>query len=252
MAKLPDFVIIGAMKCGTTVLWYNMNQHPQITMGKNWQDPKKTSTEIRFFNNAGPYRNWKKGVEWYKTCFKGDFGGEKCANYIESKEAISRIKKVVPDAKLILCARNPVDRAYSEYYMQLHTQPGKNRGGFDKAMSSRGYRERGMYFNMLKSNVLPFFDKEQVHISVQEWMKKDTDKEVNKIYKFLGLPPAWAGVTSVTFKERNTTVAQYKTWDSGYEPMSDKARKALVEFYKPHNDKMLEWLGYDIPEWQEK
>jgi len=244
MAKLPDFVIIGAMKCGTTVLWYNLNQHPQITMGKNWQDPKKTSTEIRFFNNARPYHNWKKGVEWYKTCFKGGFGGEKCANYIESEVAMSRMKQVIPNTKLILCVRNPVDRAYSEYYMQLHTLPEELREGWD------GYKERGKYHDMLMNNVLPFFDKEQIYISVQELMKKNIDEEINKVYQFLGLPPSHSDVTSVSFKERDDTIDQYKSWDSGYEPMPDKTRKKLREFYKPHNDKMFEWLSYDIPEWK--
>ena len=135
MSKFPDFIIVGAMKCGTTVMWHNMNIYPGITMGNNWEDPKKASTEIRFWNNGDPYHTWEKGLEWYKNLFNGECCGEKCANYIESIAAMKRISENIPNVKIILNVRNPVDRVYSEFNMMKKTNPAKYRLGFRRFIS---------------------------------------------------------------------------------------------------------------------
>ena len=169
MGRLPDFIIAGFMKGGTTVLWHNMNQHPDIAMGKNWEDPKKASTEIRFFNNGGPHHTWKKkGIEWYKTIFDKDAKkvGEKSANYIESKIAMERIFTTCPKAKIILCIRNPTYRAYSEYQMQLHTSPNKWKGFKNIVTRTKlPIIPKGHFYDTIKQNVLPFFSKDHSCIS---------------------------------------------------------------------------------------
>ncbi len=251
MGRFPDFIIVGAMKCGTTVLWHNMNRHPGITMGKNWQDPKKASTEIRFFDNGGPYHNWKKGVEWYQGCFRGNYGGEKCAKYIESMAAMRRMSEMIPKVKVIMNIRNPVDRAYSEWFMQRDTAPKKHTKGFEHAMKKdKGYRNRGKYYRRLEENVLPFFPRDQVYLVVQEWMIRDTNKELNKLYKWLGKPEIKLDVSKVRFEDRDKTIKHYKKWRSKYRPMRPPIRRELLEYYKEHNDRLFEWLGYEIKEWR--
>jgi len=252
MAKLPDFIIIGAMKCGTTSLWRNLDRHPGITMGKNYDDPKKTSTEIRFFNNAGPYHNWNRGVEWYKQCFRGDYGGEKCANYVESAKAIQRMKNIVPSVKLILCIRNPIDRAYSEYFMQLDTHPRKYPPAFDVAIKkNKGYQHRGKYYQMLEQNVLPFFSRDQIYIIVQERVKSNTLSEMNKLYDFLGLPHHDEKIVRVTFKNRDSVVDGYRQWSSNYrQKIKPSTLQWMKELYVKPNDRLFDFLGERIEEWK--
>jgi hypothetical protein len=251
MSKFPDFIIVGAMKCGTTVLWHNMKNHPDITMCKNPEDPKKTSTEIRFWNNGGPYHTWKtRGIDWYKNLFTGNCCGEKSAEYIYSKTAMERIAKHIPKCKIILCARNPVDRAYSEYQMQLHTAPGKNKNGFEVAFKEhKGYRERGEYYSLLHNNVLPFFDKSQIFICLQELMSANTDDELNKLYSFLDVAPHHAPVTIVSSDKRDVDISDYKVWKTKYDPLTEDIRRNILNYYKTDNEKLFNFLGYKIDHW---
>ena len=251
MSKFPDFVIIGAMKCGTTVLWRNLDKHPEITMGKNWEDPKKTSTEIRFWNNGGPHHTWKKkGIGWYKSLFSGGCCGEKSANYIESKAAFQRMHQHAPATKLILCVRNPVERAYSEYNMQRHTAPRKHTQGFNKAVNDAGYRKRGKYYEMLADNVLPFFPKNQIYIVIQERMYRDTVSEVNGLCDFLGVGHIEMDVQDISFKDRDGQTDSFRRWKTGYTEMSQKSRRVLVDYYVEPNRKLFDFLGHEIEEWK--
>jgi len=250
MAKFPDFIIIGAMKCGTTVLWRNLDMHPGVSMGKNWDDPKKTSTEIRFWNNGGPHHTWKtKGVEWYKTLFSGDCCGEKSANYIESNDAFKRMRDYIPNVKLVLCIRNPVNRAYSEYQMQRHTAPRKHTRGFDAAVNDKGYRKRGRYYELISNNVLPYFPKEQLYCVIQERMYKNTQKEIDKLSDFLGVERALVPVNIVDSKDRDKKMKSYRKWQTKYGPMSEKSKNELKKYYSEYNKQLFEFLGEEIVEW---
>jgi hypothetical protein len=248
--KWPDFIICGFMKCGTTVLWRNLNLHPGITMGKNPDDPKKKSTEIRFWNNGSPHRTWKRGTGWYRSLFSDTCSGEKCANYVESSKAMERIASHVPGIKIIIMVRNPVDRAYSEYSMQLHTAPGKNSRGFLKATQDHpSYLKKGRYLDMLKSNVLPFFERSDLMVVVQEQMYADTRRILAEIHGFLGVEQCKKGVEDISFKDRDSKTSTYRRWQSGYQPMNSRLRRRLLVDMRRHNLLFFDWLGYEIPEW---
>lgn len=122
MNQLPNFLIIGAAKGGTTSLYYYLDQHPQIYMS-----PLK---EPRFFALEGEELNFQNPdqsinhtsvtslSEYYKL-FEGVTDeiaiGEASPLYLYSEKAVERIDHYVPDAKLIAVLRNPIDRAYSCY-----------------------------------------------------------------------------------------------------------------------------------------
>jgi len=250
MSKCPDFIIVGGMKCGTTVLWHNLNNHPDITMINNPEDPKKTSTEIRFWNDGKPHRTWRKGMEWYTSLFPDGVCGEKCANYIEDKNVFQRLSIHSPDTKIIMCIREPSDRAYSEYQMQLHTQKGKHKNGFEKAMHNKGYLKRGQYYNMINNNVLPYFDKDKIHICIQEKMMNNTNDEINKIYEFLSLPKHEIDIAEINSADKDKKIDIYKKWSTKYSKMSDVSRKTLKKYYKNHNENLFDFIGYRIEEWE--
>lgn len=120
---LPTFIIIGAMKCGTSSLHYYLSQHPEISMSM----PKELNYFLssiedgRDLQIAG--RNFEKGVEWYKSHFDPSCParGESSPAYMDSRhrDVASRIFELVPDAQLIVLTRNPFDRAVSEYHHRI-------------------------------------------------------------------------------------------------------------------------------------
>ena len=247
--KFPDFIIIGAMKCGTTVLWHNLNKHPDINMCKNWEDPKIASTEIRFWNNGPPHRTWEKGVDWYKNLFIGDCCGEKSANYVEEVVAMKRIADYIPNVKLVFCIRDPIDRAYSEYQMQKDRVSGIN----------TGHLYRGLYYSQIRDHVLPYFPRESLYILIQERMKKDTTAELNELYGFLGVDKLDFETMEVTSEEaidreldlnKDGEIKSYKKWSSKYEPMSSNTERDLEIYYKEPNRLLYNFLGYKIDEWR--
>lgn len=253
----PNFIIIGAMKCATTVLWHNLNRHPDIVMVKNPDDPKKASTEIRMWNDGQPWRVFtNKGIDWYQSLFRDDnkCQGTKSANYIEQRSTMERMAKYIPNVKLILCIREPVSRAYSEFQMQ---NPGK-KFTLDIA-EKRGYLTRGKYYKQIMKNVLPFFPKENLHIVIQEQMKNDTPKIMNQIYNFLNVSKVDFGIQKVTSQEatdrnldlkKDGEIKAYKVWNTKYKSMDSKLYKQLRKYFEKHNEKLFKFLGHSITEWE--
>jgi Sulfotransferase domain len=105
--RLPTFLIVGAMRCGTSSLNGYLRQHPQVAMG--------TPKEIHFFD-----REFERGLDWYRMHFTSDPGvvavGEATPNYLFDAAAPSRIATTLPDARLVILLRNPVERSYSHYW----------------------------------------------------------------------------------------------------------------------------------------
>jgi hypothetical protein len=103
---LPNFVIVGAPKCGTSSLARWLMEHPEV-----YVVPEK---ELHFFTGY-----WNQGVDWYENCFAPDGEravGEASPTYLQNHTAHARMQSLIPDAKLIAIMRNPVDRAYSHYW----------------------------------------------------------------------------------------------------------------------------------------
>jgi hypothetical protein len=101
---LPNLVVIGAQKCGTSGLHYILGTHPEISMSS----PK----ELNFFIGE---RNWSRGVEWYREHFDPEAAvrGESSPNYTTYPHHLGipeRMHGVVPDAKLIFLVRDPLER----------------------------------------------------------------------------------------------------------------------------------------------
>jgi len=197
----------------------------------------------------------KDGIEWYKKLFKYNdkLQFEKCANYIEKQSTMKRISEYIPDVKLIICVRNSVERAYSEFQMQI-----PNQKFTFKLAEKRGYLSRGKYYNQIKENVLPYFNKENIYIIIQERMKINTQKEMRKLYKFLGVSDVKFGIQVVTPEEatdRNLdlktdrNIQAYKVWKSNYKPMNEKVRFELYKYFESHNERFFKFLGYKIEEW---
>ncbi|MGH2726565.1 MAG: sulfotransferase domain-containing protein, partial [Actinomycetota bacterium] len=108
-SQLPNFLILGAMKAGTTSLAYWLGEHPDVFLA-----PGK---ELFFFNVP---QRWELGVDWYRSQFAGSEGkiarGEATPGYLGHPQAAERIAATLPDVRLIALLRHPADRAYSQYW----------------------------------------------------------------------------------------------------------------------------------------
>ena len=250
MSKFPDFIIIGAAKCGTTALWMNLDKHPEINMGRK----SFSSIELHFWG----YKFWSRGFDWYKNLFNGPICGEKSVDYWISRKSLRLMKQHIPNVKLILCVRNPVDRAYSNY--QMHHRANKV-GSFTFELFKRQYARKGKYYKHIQEQVLNFFDKDKLYICVAEHMKSNTTEEMRKIFKFLGATDLIFPTKEVPGDrtkraptlgqdiDLNRTQKFFRIWTKGQNTLTGPMRKQLLEFYEPHNQKLFDYLGYEIKEW---
>ena len=115
IGNLPDFLIIGVQKGGTTSLRKYMSRHPKIAFSN--------TKELHYFDNL---RYKWKNLAWYKSQFPilrfNRIFGESTPSYLYFSGAPKRIYKTIPDVKLIILLRNPVDRAFSNYIMELNRE----------------------------------------------------------------------------------------------------------------------------------
>jgi hypothetical protein len=250
--KFPEFIIIGAAKCGTTALWYNLDKHPKITMASK----SSTSVEMDFF--GGKKKN--KGLAWYKSRFSGEVSGEKSTGYCQKRGAMINIKRHMPDVKLILCVRNPVDRAYSHYQMNKNTNSNKRiTAAFTFSLFKKKYAQDGKYINMIKKIILPRFDRSQLYVCPAEIMKRDMTSGMRDIFSYIGVDDLNLPAKKISYMQGRTRQEDiklnrdekyYRVWSKFTEKLSGPLRKQLLEFYKKTNEKLFDYLGYEIEEWR--
>jgi hypothetical protein len=248
--KFPEFIIIGAPKCGTTALWYNLDKHPEISMATK----TKSSVEIHFWGS----RHWNKGFKWYKNLFEdGKLCGEKSVGYWSNMRSIKLMKQHIPDVKLILCVRNPVDRAYSNY--QMHHRKQKV-GAFDFNTFLRRYAGQGRYIKHINNKILKHFDSKQLHVCVQEKMKKNITEEMKKVFEFLEVDDlGYKGkeihpiLTATRTRMEDVALSRkektYRVWSRYTGLEKSPIRTEVLKYYKPFNKQLFDYLGYDIKEW---
>jgi hypothetical protein len=207
-------------------------------------------TEIRFWGS----KKVAKKIQWYRSLFTGDCSGEKSPTYINGRKNFEQMSQYMPSVKLILCVRNPVDRCYSNFQMGGRR---KKNATFTDPSGTRN-ADKSRYFHLLNNNVLPYYSKDQIHICVAEWMRKDSNKELQKIYSFLDLPDYELPNTDMKANrahKKGVRLADvkhpkiYKSWKNKYGEMSPELRQHLLKVFEKDNHDLFEFLGYDIPEW---
>ena len=131
--RLPDFLILGEMKCGSTTLWQLLSKHPRIF----FPDEK----ELHFFN-ARPDR--PLSASDYERCFASSDSdhllGEATPNYLFDEDASVRIHRTIPEARLIAILRDPVMRAWSHYWHNVRR--GREPLSFQRALAAEPERIR--------------------------------------------------------------------------------------------------------------
>jgi Sulfotransferase domain len=202
--SLPDFLILGAPKAGTTAIYHALKQHPGVFMPKQ--------KELRFFAFDG--KKIEKGdpvnrkvvtdIDTYRGHFSDAEGsqikGEASPGYLSSEEAPGRIRSTVPEARLIAILRNPVERAFSHFLFAVQQGYEPPDAKFLQALRDpyvdyRGFRRRrpyvidGLYGRSL-SRYLQLFGREQLHLIRYEELEASPQRVLHELYLFLELDTA--------------------------------------------------------------
>jgi hypothetical protein len=255
---LPQILIIGAIKSGTSSLYRWLVQHPQVS------PPATGRKELRFFDSA-----FDRGVPWYRSQFpllhkleRGGYPGKVAGarsldatpNYLFHPLAPARAQGVVPDAKIVVLLRNPVDRAVSHYAMAVRR--GREDLSPETAIESESeriapslaaaragasphpgfleyeylsYVSRGMYAEQLR-RWFDHYDRSQMLVLRSEDLFADPDSVCRRIVSFLGLQP-WSGPS---FPVRNTDRPV---------PVDIDLRQSLEERFAEPNEELAQLVG---------
>ena len=207
---MPNFLIIGAMKSGTTSIYYYLKQHPQIYMSPV-KEPNFFALEGEKLEFNGPegqavVNGWiceeaTTTVEEYRALFLGASNesaiGEASPWYLYSPEAPDRIRRYIPEAKLIAVLRNPADRAYSAFlqFVRDGREPLKDFAQALEAEEERKrknwkwiwhYRNMGFYYTQLK-RYYDIFEREQIRVYLYEDLIDDPIGVLRDIFRHLGV-----------------------------------------------------------------
>ncbi len=242
---LPNFIILGAQKAGTSSLYHYLIQHPEISSA--------VKKEIHFFDFK-----YNKGLNWYKSNFDNTkkITGEATPNYFFYPNACERIYEHLPGIKLIVLLRNPVERAISHYYhnIKVKREPLDIRHAFNfektrlnidyqKLKADKNYiayhymyfsyKAKGIYYKQLQK-YFKYFNKNQFFIIQSERFFNNPELILLNLWKYLGvnenfIPNDLEPVNKSKIKK----------------DVPEKFYKELIEFYKPYNEKLYNLLGYE-------
>ena len=261
---LPDFVIIGAQRGGTTSLYAYLTANPCI--------PPASRKEVHFFDLY-----FKKGLQWYRSHFpiallrgyteriRGErlTAGEATPAYLFHPAVPVRMARALPQVKLIAMLRNPVDRAYSHYWQKValgrETLPfeevianeppdmwhewkraveGSSREReavrhYSRWLRRHSYLSRGVYVDQLQEWAA-VFSRDQMLVLCSEDFFSDPAAVLGKVCEFIDVP--------------HCRLQEYKKHRQGqYPEMAPATRQRLIDHYREHNERLYAFLGTRFP-----
>lgn len=249
---MPDFLIIGAPKAGTTSLYHYLCQHPQIFMSPN-KEPHFHAFEGAKPNFQGPgdgqaWLNTHSVVDLnaYQHLFDGAAVGQKCGEastmYLYLEESCDRIAQHNPATKLIAVLRHPLDRAYS-HYSHLRREGREWESDISRALAKESerieaqwspawhYRNVGKYHNQLQK-YLKQFGPEQLRIYLYDDLLQKPHTVYREIFEFIGVSPEVKVDTSV--KHNTTATFRRSKFLHDFLTAPNGLKTALKQFVPAH------------------
>jgi len=205
--SMPDFLILGAPKAGTTSLYHYLNQHPQIFMSPN-KEPHFFAFEGKMPNFRGPgdEKAWLNinsvvDIDSYRQLFAEADAEQKCGEastmYLYLEKSCDRIHHYIPDVKLIAFLRNPAERAYS-HYKHMRRDGREWETDFARALEKETerieqgwapawhYQHVGQYYEQVQ-RYLKKFDAKQIQIYLYDDLLDNPQSVYRDIFKFIGV-----------------------------------------------------------------
>jgi Sulfotransferase domain len=192
---LPNVIVIGAQKCGTSGLHFYLGLHPEVSTS----DPK----ELNFFIAE---RNWPRGLDWYRGQFDAEavVRVEASPNYTaypQHEGVPERMAEVVPEARLIYLIRDPIDRIAAHWVHNY--SKGRHHGELDAITSPKtSYIDRSLYAMQLE-RFLAHYPRERVLLLEQEDLRLHRSETLREVFQFAGADPE--------FRDRRFASVRHKT-----------------------------------------
>ena len=255
---LPDFVILGAAKAGTTSLYAWLSEHPFVVPA--------CKKEVHYFDY-----NHFRGEDWYRghfplasdrARFSAEQGrpfvtGEASPSYMSHYWVPERLAAALPDVKLLVTLRHPVDRAYSQFQMSRREQE-EPLTSFAEAVSveenrleperarlkaNKGYNSWpiGCWSYLMRSRYaehlerwFELFDRRRFHFVTLEQLADNPQQSMDAVHDFLGLPAhRYPDLAGIHIAPR-------------YDSLPADTRAQLIEYFRPHNEQLYELVGTDF------
>ena len=245
--SLPDALILGAQKCGTTTLQHYLTRQSGVI------EPLRKEVHYFDLNNS-------RGEAWYRAHFgrarEPGLNLDSSPYYLFHPAVPGRVAALLPKAKFMVLLRDPVRRAHSGYWHQRHK--GRETLSFEDAIAAEqgriekahaqladgslelsyehqhfSYLARGRYAEQLEQ-WFAVFPRARFHIVTLEELSKDPLRVLNGTLEFLGLPPA-AAVDAKALNARR------------YPPMAESTAEKLREHFEPHDRRLERLLGRSVP-----
>lgn len=275
MKILPNFLIVGSQKCGTTALHDILGRHPETNMS--------AIKEINFFTNE---RKYEQGLDYYSSFWEEKenckITGEASPGYIVYPGAAEKIRSDLGRIKIVIILRDPIRRALSQYWdNRRHLSENETfNQTIEKYLTetytpeTKGYFSRGVYIKYIEK-YWHLFGKDHVHIMTLENLVKNPQLELSSLYNFLGiitstkylaLPEAsnsshiWNNPLYKFFlnhphftnmlPKRGRSLLFFGPKTSYKYPIPDKKIiRKLVDFYEPWNESLEKQTGLNLDSW---
>jgi hypothetical protein len=248
--RLPDFIIGGAPRSGTTWLYALLDRHPDVFMAR------PVAPEPKFFLVDHLY---EKGLQyysdtWFAAAGAAQLAGEKSTDYLESRPAAERIARDLPRVQLIFILREPAERAYSNYLWTrtnglesldfataLMTEDERERTLPDRLRFARPYSyfSRGLYADLLARYFDRFPRRQLLVLKFEDIIARPVDL-ASRVHRFLGITPrpedaVGLGVINPSMED-----------ETGFD---EEIRRELTARYAEPNRRLAALLGPDFELW---
>jgi Sulfotransferase domain len=254
---LPDYLIIGAQRAGTTSLFKYLAQHPAV--GRPFLGKGAHFFDTNYSDDLDVYRAYfpTRAYSWYVRASRGMdlVTGEGSPYYLAHPHAPYRIAEALPEVKLIALLRDPVERAYSHYQHEvargfedlsfdeaIEQEPRRLSGELERMRNDSSYNSfavqhhtyvtRGRYADQLEV-WYGLFPRDQILLLRSEDLFTDPDRAYQDVLRFLGIP-------AVSLRE-------YEVFNPRmYTEMPPQTRRKLVQYFAEPNELLYELVGIDF------
>jgi hypothetical protein len=262
---LPNFLVIGASRSGTTSLYHHLARHPQVYVTPVLE-PRFFAFEGDSLAFHGPGDELLRervvtDLSAYAALFAGVNGqiaiGEVSPAYLTSESAPARMKRYVPGAKLIAILRNPVERAISSYRLEV-LEGFEAAAQLEEALSREDerrrnhwsyvwqYRRRGLYYTGLR-RYFDTFAREQIRVYLYEdWQREEGAHLLRDIYRFLGVDD---GPVGPALRLNSTSEARFQRRGRPRPAVSAELKADLLAGYREEIIKLQDLIDRDLSAW---
>lgn len=203
-SSLPTFIVVGSVKCGTTSLHYYLSQHPQVCVSR----PKELDFFIGEESLSRPddsSGSWRRGPAWYERHFdpSKSVRGEVSPRYVGGScrsQVFARMSSIVPNAKIILLVREPMDRLRSHYVMARHSLQTSAKTLTEYVTDPRSSQAiTWSDYGSQIACILDHFPLSSLHVVESTALEHDRHRTLSELFGFIGADP---GFRCRAFEER--------------------------------------------------